>query len=128
MKHATEKPVKTPAPFSATWELRCGPKNQFRAFYDVNQPPGIVTILAIGVPMTSVTLTKAKARLNEYVDKCQNGNPVVITRNGKAVAVLISPEDDDDLERLLLARSKSFQALLEKSRRSIREGKGLTSE
>jgi prevent-host-death family protein len=77
--------------------------------------------------MTSVTLTKAKARLNEYVDQCQNG-PVVITQNGKAVAVLISPEDDDDLERLLLGRSKKFQALLEKSRQSIRAGKVLTSE
>ena len=31
-----------------------------------------------------------------------------------------------NLERLLLARSRRFQALLDKSRRSIRSGKGLT--
>ena len=30
------------------------------------------------------------------------------------------------LERLLLARSRRFQALLDRSRRSIRSGKGLT--
>jgi len=30
------------------------------------------------------------------------------------------------VEKLLLARSRRFQALLEKSRRSIRSGKGLT--
>lgn len=36
------------------------------------------------------------------------------------------PMEDDDLEGLLLARSPRFQALLEKSRRSIRSGKGLT--
>jgi len=31
-----------------------------------------------------------------------------------------------NLERLQLARSRRFQALLDKSRRSIRSGKGLT--
>jgi hypothetical protein len=39
---------------------------------------------------------------------------------------MIAPLDDDDLEGLLLARSPRFQAILEKSRRSIRSGKGLT--
>lgn len=34
--------------------------------------------------------------------------------------------EGDDLEGLLLARTPRFQALLEKSRRSIRAGKGLT--
>ena len=53
--------------------------------------------------------------------------PIVITRNGKAVAVLLAPKDDDDLESLLLTRSPRFQALLDKSRRSIRAGKGLES-
>jgi hypothetical protein len=36
------------------------------------------------------------------------------------------PVEDDDLEGLLLVRSPRFQASLEKSRRSIRSGKGLT--
>jgi len=39
---------------------------------------------------------------------------------------MIAPMDNDDVEGLLLARSPRFQALLEKSRRSIRSGKGLT--
>jgi hypothetical protein len=34
----------------------------------------------------------------------------------------------DDLERLLLARSPRFQALLNKSRRSIRAGQGLSRD
>ncbi len=53
---------------------------------------------------------------------------IVITRNGKTAAVLIAPEDDEDLERLLLARSPHFQALLNKSRRSIKAGKGLSRD
>ena len=34
--------------------------------------------------------------------------PVVITRNGKAVAVLVSTVDDDDIESLVLARSRDL--------------------
>jgi len=41
------------------------------------------------------------------------------------VAVLLAPVDDDDLERLLLSRSPRFQALLNKSRRSLQSGRGL---
>jgi hypothetical protein len=42
------------------------------------------------------------------------------------VAALLVPIDDNDLERLTLAHSPRFQALLEKSRRSIEAGKGLS--
>ncbi|MBI4470164.1 MAG: type II toxin-antitoxin system Phd/YefM family antitoxin [Acidobacteria bacterium] len=60
------------------------------------------------------------------MEQCEAEGPIVITRNGKAVAVLLAPVDDDDLESLLLARSPRFQALLDKSRGSIRAGKGLS--
>lgn len=67
-----------------------------------------------------------KARLSAYVEQAEEEGPIVITRNGKAVAVLLAPTDADDLESLLLARSPRFKALLEKSRESIRAGKGLS--
>jgi prevent-host-death family protein len=73
-------------------------------------------------------LADVKARLSAYVDECGIEGPVVITRNGKAVAVLLVPNDDDDLERLLLGRSPRFQALLNRSRQSIKEGKGLAEK
>ena len=50
---------------------------------------------------------------------------MVVTRNGKAVAVLVAVTDDDELERLLLAHSPKFQALLDKSRRQIEETGGI---
>jgi prevent-host-death family protein len=77
--------------------------------------------------MKIASLADVKARLSAYVDHCETEGPVVITRNGKPVAVLLAPQDEEDLESLVLARSPRFQALLEKSRRSIRAGKGLTS-
>lgn len=43
------KPVEEPAPFAATWELRFGPGNRFRVFYDIDTREGIVWVLAVGV-------------------------------------------------------------------------------
>ena len=43
------KPLEEPASFGATWELRFGPKNSFRVFYDVNHEEKAVSVLAIGV-------------------------------------------------------------------------------
>ena len=78
--------------------------------------------------MRIVPLADAKARLSAVVDECSAEGPIVITRNGKPVAVLLAPTDEDDLARLLLARSPRFQALLGKSRRSIAAGKGLSRD
>jgi prevent-host-death family protein len=78
--------------------------------------------------MRIAPLADVKARLSAHVDECGADGPIVITRNGKAVAVLLVPNDDDDLERLLLERSPRFQAMLNRSRRSITEGQGLSEE
>ena len=76
--------------------------------------------------MKIAPLADVKARLSAYLDQCETDGPIVITRNGKPVAVLLAPVNDEDLERLLLARSPRFQALLNRSRQSIKEGKGLS--
>lgn len=78
--------------------------------------------------MKIAPLADVKARLSAYLEQCEAEGPIVITRNGKAVAVLLAPHDDDDLERILLSRSPRFQTLLDKSRQSIKQGKGLTEE
>src|SRR4029077_19488924 len=78
--------------------------------------------------MRIAPLADVKARLSAYLDECGVEGPVVITRNGKAAAVLLVPYDDDDLERIMLGRSPRFQALLDRSRQSIKEGKGLSEE
>jgi mRNA-degrading endonuclease RelE of RelBE toxin-antitoxin system len=43
------KPVEQPSPFGATWELRFGPNNCFRVFYEVDNNEYTVQVLAIGV-------------------------------------------------------------------------------
>jgi prevent-host-death family protein len=78
--------------------------------------------------MRIAPLADVKAKLSAYLDECGEEGPVVITRNGKAVAVLLAPYDDDDLEQILLSRSPRFQALLDRGRDSIQEGKGLSEQ
>jgi len=43
------KPLRRPVAFEAEWELRFGPDNQFRVFYEIDRDRRIVYILAIGV-------------------------------------------------------------------------------
>jgi hypothetical protein len=43
------KPLKRPIAFGADWELRLGPDNRFRVFYQVKTKTREVRILAIGV-------------------------------------------------------------------------------
>jgi hypothetical protein len=76
--------------------------------------------------MKTASVADVKARLGAYLSECDTQGPVIIMRNGKAIGVLLVPHDDDDLDRLLLARSPRFQALLNRSRQSIKQGKGLS--
>src|SRR5437868_3766365 len=77
--------------------------------------------------MKIASVADVKARLSAYLKETEQG-PVVVTRNGKAVAVLLAVTDDDELERLVLAHSPKFQALLDKSRRQIEETGGIPHE
>ncbi len=43
------KPLKELDALAATWELRCGPNNRFRIFYDIDPDERVVTILLIAV-------------------------------------------------------------------------------
>ena len=77
--------------------------------------------------MKIASVANVKAHLSAYLKESEQG-PIVVTRNGKAVAVLLAVTDDDELERLLLAHSPKFQALLDKSRRQIDETGGIPHE
>jgi prevent-host-death family protein len=77
--------------------------------------------------MKIASVADIKAHLSAYLKESEKG-PVVVTRNGKAVAVLLAVTDDDELERLMLAHSPKFQALLDRSRRQIEETGGIPHE
>ncbi len=74
--------------------------------------------------MKIASVAEVKARLSSYL-KASAAGPVVVTRNGKAVAVLVGVADDDEVERLLLAHSPKLRAILDAADRRIDEGGGI---
>lgn len=74
--------------------------------------------------MKFASIAELKARLSAYVKASETG-PVIVTRNGKPVALLLNVPDEEELERLVLAYSPRFQSILNDARQQIREGKGI---
>ena len=77
--------------------------------------------------MKIVPVADMKSRFSAYLQEYENG-PVVVTRNGRLKAVLLSVEDEDDLERLILAYSPKFQAVLDRAKHQIQETGGINHE
>ena len=77
--------------------------------------------------MKIASLAEVKAGLSAYVKESEAG-PVVVTRNGRPVAVLVGVRDDDDLERLLLAHSPRLQAILTAGRQQLAGGEGISHQ
>ncbi len=77
--------------------------------------------------MKIASVADVKAHLSAYLTASAQ-SPVVVTRNGKAVAVLVSVADDEDLERLLMAHSPRLQAILDAARQRIHDGMGIPHE
>lgn len=65
-----------------------------------------------------------KARFSAYLKASEDG-PIIVTRNGKPVAVLLAMDDEDELERLILAYSPKFRDILHEAEKQIREGAGV---
>ncbi len=74
--------------------------------------------------MKIASVADVKAKLSGYI-KASKAGPVVVTKNGKPVAVLLSVQDEEELERLLMAYSPKLQRILQAAEKQIREGKGI---
>ena len=74
--------------------------------------------------MKIASIADIKAKLSAYL-KASAEELVVITRNGKAIAAIVPVGDDAELERLVLAYSKQFQAVLSHARTELGAGKGV---
>ena len=77
--------------------------------------------------MRIAPVADVKARLSAYMRMCKEG-PIVITRNGKPAAVLLAVDDEDELERLVLAYTPRFRAILDAAKQRIRETGGIKHE
>ncbi len=77
--------------------------------------------------MNIAPLADVKARFSAYIKKIQK-EPVIVTKNGRPVAIMVGISDEDDLERIMLAVSPKFQAMLDEAERLIRETGGFSHD
>jgi len=72
----------------------------------------------------TMSLADVKARFSEVVDRVERQQDrVVVTRNGKPAAVLISPDDLESLEETLAVMSdRSMAAQIRESQRAVAAG------
>ncbi len=77
--------------------------------------------------MKIAPLAEVKDRLSAYIDAAKE-SAIVVTRNGKPVALLTPIREDDDLDSLLLTHDRRFIRLLARARERVRAGRYLTNE
>ncbi len=78
----------------------------------------------------TLPLAEIKAHLSEIVDRVERDHDrVVLTRNGRAAAVIMSPEDLEALEDTLdlLSDPKALEEIKE-AREDLARGKALTGD
>ncbi len=69
--------------------------------------------------MKIAPLAEVKDRFSAYIDESRDA-PVIVTRNGRPVAMIIAITNEDDLDGLLLAHNPRFVQLLEEARERVR--------
>ena len=77
--------------------------------------------------MKKASVAEVKAHFSAFL-KASAEEPIVVTRNGKPVAILSAVTDEEELERLLTAQSPSLQAILSAVRQRIQAGAGIANE
>jgi prevent-host-death family protein len=74
--------------------------------------------------MKIAPIAEIKAQFSSYV-KAAEDSPVVVTRNGKPVAMIVSITDEDEIERMMLAHSKKLKSILDDAEARIRATGGI---
>ena len=74
--------------------------------------------------MRIAPVAEVKAQLSAFI-KASEESPIVVTKNGKPVAVLIGTSDEDEIERLVLAHSKKLRAVLKAAEMRIQATGGI---
>jgi prevent-host-death family protein len=77
--------------------------------------------------MKIASVAEIKSQFSAFL-KASETRPVVGTRNGRPVAVIVGVQDEDEIERLLMACSPRLKAILARSRKQIRQGEVLSHE
>jgi prevent-host-death family protein len=72
----------------------------------------------------TVTAAKVAAQFNDYLEATRE-QPVLITRNGKPVAVLLAVQDKAEAEQLAVGRSRSLRSIFQEAHEEIQQEGGI---
>jgi prevent-host-death family protein len=75
--------------------------------------------------MKIAPLAEVKDRFSAYIEESRE-SPVVVTRNGRPVAMIVAIEDEDDLDAILLAHNPRFVQILEEARQRVKVSGGIS--
>jgi len=75
--------------------------------------------------MKIASVAEVKSQFSAFL-KASEAGPIVVTRNGRPVAVIVGVQDEDEIQRLLMAYSPQLRAILDRSRQQFREGEWLS--
>lgn len=74
--------------------------------------------------MKTASAAKIAAQFNDYLEASRD-QPVLITRNGRPIAVLLAVQDKAQAEQLASGRSRSLRSIFEKAHEQIQKGGGI---
>ena len=74
--------------------------------------------------MKTASAAKIAARFNEYLEASRQ-QPVLITRNGKPVAVLLAVQDKAEAEQLASGRLRSLRSIFEEAHEQLEKEGGI---
>jgi prevent-host-death family protein len=74
--------------------------------------------------MKTASATKIAAQFNDYLDASLS-QPLLITRNGKPVAVLLAVQNKAEAEQLAVRRSRSLRSVFKEAHEQLQEGRGI---
>src|SRR5437868_5858016 len=77
--------------------------------------------------MKTASAEEVGAQFDAYLKATAKG-PVIVTRNAKPVAVLLSLKDPDEIERIAMSQSRKLRRILQTSRAQIAKGKGIPEQ
>lgn len=91
---------------------------------------GLAGVTRILVMEETLPLAEIKAKLSEIVDRVEERHErIILTRNGRPAAVLISPADLEALEDTLeLLSDQDALAEIQRARKDIARGKGIRAD
>ena len=71
--------------------------------------------------MKTASAAKIAAQFDDYLEASQE-QPVLVTRNGKPVAVLVAVQDKAEAKQVASGRSRTLRSVLEEAHKEIQKG------